>query len=85
AVVLKVAHHGSRYTAEAFLSSVRPRVAMISVGAQNSYGHPSPQVLDALATTGCQVLRTDLHGDVAVATGDSGLEVAGRGSAHRPP
>ncbi|MGQ0778386.1 MAG: ComEC/Rec2 family competence protein [Pseudonocardiales bacterium] len=82
--VLKVAHHGSRYTVEAFLSAVRPRVAMISVGAQNSYGHPNPQVLDALATVGCRVLRTDLHGDIAVAMGGSGLEVVQRGSAHRP-
>ncbi|MGH3912663.1 MAG: DNA internalization-related competence protein ComEC/Rec2 [Pseudonocardiaceae bacterium] len=83
--VLKVAHHGSRYTAKTFLSAVRPRVAMISVGAQNNYGHPSPQVLDALTSTGCQVLRTDLHGDVAVASNGNGLAMVERGPAHRPP
>ncbi len=83
--VLKVPHHGSRYTAKEFLAAVRPRVAMISVGAQNSYGHPNPQVLDALAGSGSRLLRTDLHGDVAVTAGGTGLAVVARGPAHRPP
>ncbi|MGH3909209.1 MAG: ComEC/Rec2 family competence protein, partial [Pseudonocardiaceae bacterium] len=85
AEVLKVPHHGSRYTAEEFIAGVRPRVALISVGAQNSYGHPSRHVLDALAGSGSRLLRTDLEGDVAVAAGDSGLEVVARGAEHRPP
>jgi competence protein ComEC len=83
--VLKVPHHGSRYTAVEFLSAVRPRVAMISVGAQNNYGHPNRQVLGALAASGCELLRTDLQGDLAVTTGNGRLEVVVRGSAHRPP
>ncbi|MFN2494840.1 MAG: ComEC/Rec2 family competence protein, partial [Pseudonocardiaceae bacterium] len=83
--VLKVPHHGSRYSAEEFLAAVRPRVAMISVGAQNSYGHPSGQVLDALAASGARVLRTDLQGDVAVAAEGGDLQVVARGSARRPP
>lgn len=83
--VLKVPHHGSRYTAEEFIAAVRPRVAMISVGAENSYGHPSRHVLDALAGSGTRVLRTDREGDVAVAAAGSGLQVVARGAAHRPP
>ncbi|MGH3751599.1 MAG: DNA internalization-related competence protein ComEC/Rec2 [Pseudonocardiaceae bacterium] len=77
--VLKVPHHGSRFTAEEFLAAVRPRVAIVSVGAHNRYGHPSKQVLDALAQTGSRVMRTDLDGDVAVAGGP--LQVVGRGPA----
>jgi competence protein ComEC len=85
AEVLKVPHHGSRYTAERFLRAVRPRVAMISVGAGNSYGHPSRQVVDELASSGTRVLRTDRDGDVAVTAGATGLDVVARGSAHQPP
>ncbi|MCA1676169.1 MAG: MBL fold metallo-hydrolase, partial [Actinobacteria bacterium] len=83
--VLKVPHHGSRYSAAEFLATVRPRVAMISVGAGNSYGHPSKPVLDALTASGSRILRTDLNGDVAVTDGGEGLEVVARGPTHRPP
>ncbi|MGZ4446999.1 MAG: ComEC/Rec2 family competence protein [Nocardioides sp.] len=64
--VLKVPHHGSRYQDLAFLTSLRARVAVVSVGADNDYGHPAASTVDALATTGARVLRTDLDGDVAV-------------------
>ncbi|MDQ3825669.1 MAG: competence protein ComEC, partial [Actinomycetota bacterium] len=76
--VLKVAHHGSRFNAEQFLAAVRPRVAIISVGAHNRYGHPSQHVIDVLAAAGTRVMRTDLNGDVAVAGGPS-LQVVARG------
>jgi competence protein ComEC len=76
--VLKVPHHGSRYDAEEFLAAVRPRVAIVSVGAGNSYGHPSQHVLNALAEAGSRVVRTDLNGDVAIAGGPS-LQVVTRG------
>ncbi len=56
--VLKVPHHGSRHTANEFFEAVRPRVAIVGVGARNRYGHPSRQVLDALARTGSRVVRT---------------------------
>jgi competence protein ComEC len=63
--VLKVGHHGSDTSSTSrFLSLVRPRVAVISSGRDNRYGHPSPQTLDALATMGAQVYRTDQHGTV---------------------
>jgi competence protein ComEC len=83
--VLKVPHHGSRYTAGAFLHAVRPRVALISVGAGNSYGHPSRQTVAALTSSGTRVLRTDRDGDVAVTAGADGLDVVARGSAQHPP
>jgi len=82
--VLKVPHHGSRYNAEEFLAAVRPRVAIVSVGAHNSYGHPSQHVLDALAEQGVSVLRTDLNGDIAV-VGRPALQVVARGNALRSP
>ncbi|MEV6713877.1 DNA internalization-related competence protein ComEC/Rec2 [Lentzea sp. NPDC051208] len=70
AEVLKVPHHGSRYSLPAFLEAVRPRVALVSVGAGNRYGHPSPHVIDVLRTEGALVLRTDKDGDLAVLPGN---------------
>ncbi|ASO19198.1 competence protein ComEC [Actinoalloteichus hoggarensis] len=67
AEVLKVPHHGSRYTAPRFLAAVRPRTALISVGGDNRYGHPSTMVVEELSALGSVVLRTDQGGDVAVA------------------
>ncbi|MGH3843960.1 MAG: ComEC/Rec2 family competence protein [Pseudonocardiaceae bacterium] len=78
--VLKVAHHGSRYNAAEFLAAIRPRVAIVSVGARNRYGHPSQPVLDALTGAGTRVLRTDRDGDVAVVGGPR-IEVVARGTA----
>ena len=65
--VLKVAHHGSRYaTSESLLAQVSPQVALISVGARNSYGHPADRVLEALAQAGAAVYRTDESGCVTL-------------------
>ncbi len=63
--VLKVGHHGSNgSTSAAFVAAVQPRLAVISVGRENSFGHPHPAVLERLAEV--QVLRTDQHGRVEV-------------------
>lgn len=63
--VLKVGHHGSRTsTSEALLEAARPQVAIISVGAQNRYGHPTTDVLDRLLAFGITVFRTDEKGTV---------------------
>jgi competence protein ComEC len=65
--VLKVAHHGSAYgTGESLLAAVQPAVAVISVGADNWYGHPSPQVLERLEDS--LVYRTDQNGRVKLST-----------------
>jgi competence protein ComEC len=74
--VLKVAHHGSRTsTTEAFVAAARPSVAVISSGAGNRYGHPSPTVLARLRRTGARVLRTDLGGGVVVTTDGESLVI----------
>lgn len=75
--VLKVAHHGSRYQEPVLLSAVAPRVAVVSVGADNTYGHPAPQTLTALSRGGAQLLRTDRDGDVAVVGPAADLRVVG--------
>jgi competence protein ComEC len=77
--VLKVPHHGSRYTTPRFLRAVRPRLALISVGAGNDYGHPNPFVIDTLARAGTRVLRTDQEGDIAVLPGPQGPRFVARG------
>ncbi|MBB5808266.1 competence protein ComEC [Saccharothrix ecbatanensis] len=77
--VLKVPHHGSRYSSPAFLTAVRPRIALVSVGAGNRYGHPSGVLVDALTRHGALVLRTDRDGDTAVLAGPHGPRVARRG------
>lgn len=65
--LLKVAHHGSdTSTTEAFLQAVSPRLALISVGADNRFGHPDPDVLGRLEASGAQVARTDIDGAVEV-------------------
>ncbi|MEV0566383.1 DNA internalization-related competence protein ComEC/Rec2 [Dactylosporangium sp. NPDC050588] len=79
--VLKVAHHGSAYQDPAFLDAVAPRVALVSVGAGNDYGHPSPAVLSRLVRGGARVVRTDEEGDIAVVRDAAGrLAVVAHGS-----
>lgn len=64
--VLKVSHHGSRYsTTSSFLSGARPRTAVISVG-RNSYGHPTQDVVGRLRSSGARVYSTKKNGDVTV-------------------
>jgi competence protein ComEC len=78
--VLKVAHHGSASQAPGLLAAAAPRAAVISVGPDNDYGHPSPATLRLLASAGVPVWRTDLVGDVAVvAHPGGGLRVVARG------
>lgn len=68
--VLKVAHHGSAYQDWDLAGALRPRLALISCGEGNAYGHPSGRTVDHLRALGATVLRTDRAGDIAV-TGDS--------------
>ena len=76
--VLKVPHHGSRYQDLAWLASLDADVALVSVGADNDYGHPAADVLDALARGGAEVHRTDEEGDLLVLATPSGPEVRAR-------
>ncbi|MFE6870182.1 ComEC/Rec2 family competence protein [Kitasatospora sp. NPDC057692] len=64
--VLKVAHHGSAHQDWELTAALSPRLALISCGEDNPYGHPSPRTVDRLRTLGAAVLRTDRMGDIAV-------------------
>ncbi|MGW7210401.1 ComEC/Rec2 family competence protein [Streptomyces sp. NPDC054837] len=75
--VLKVAHHGSAYQDPELIRRAAPRLALISVGRDNTYGHPAPGTVAALRAQGAMVLRTDEDGALAVlGTGES-MRVAG--------
>lgn len=79
--VLKVAHHGSAYQDPDLIRAVAPRLALISCGADNPYGHPAPSTVAALRKGGAVVLRTDRDGALAVVGGGGdggggGLRVA---------
>ncbi|MGW7052761.1 ComEC/Rec2 family competence protein [Streptomyces sp. NPDC054887] len=77
--VLKVAHHGSAYQDPALLARARPRLALVSCGRDNPYGHPSPRTLTALRTGGATVLRTDTDGAIAVTGAGAGLRALPEG------
>ena len=71
--VLEVSHHGSGDPLlSRLLERLRPRLAIISVGARNTYRHPSPATLATLAQAGVPVRRTDLEGDISLACGSGG-------------
>lgn len=75
AEVLKVGHHGSKTsTEESFLEKVAPQIAIISVGKNNRYGHPTDEVLARLAAFGAEILRTDISGDIRIFS--NGLELS---------
>jgi competence protein ComEC len=77
--VLKVPHHGSRHQDLGWLTSLRARVALVSVGEGNDYGHPAPDLLAALSAAGMRVWRTDLAGDVVVVVREGEVGVVTRG------
>lgn len=67
--VLKVAHHGSRFSSTAdFLKVVKPRIGLIYSGEDNRYGHPNDQVISSFNNMEVEILRTDLEGEVELVT-----------------
>ena len=76
--VLKMPHHGSAHQDEPWLLSLDPAVVLVSVGADNDYGHPAESALRPLEETGVDVYRTDQDGDLAVVAADGGLRVVTR-------
>ena len=65
--VLKVPHHGSKTgMSDYYLSTIKPELAVISVGAKNSYGHPAPFSLNLLKKHGVKTLRTDQDGEIEI-------------------
>lgn len=74
--VLKVSHHGSRNAClTAFLTAVSPKVAVISAGRSNRFGHPSPDTVNALGSAGADVYCTAWDGAVTVSTDGHRLDV----------
>ena len=76
--LLKVPHHGSNTsTTAAFLEAVAPQAAIVSVGAGNPYGHPSPAVMERLAARldASRIFRTDQHGDITLTTDGQTLQI----------
>ena len=73
--VLKVAHHGSNFSSSPlFLKQAKPRLAVISVGADNRYGHPGRDAVQRLQAAGAKVLRTDKLGAVKVCFDEGRLQ-----------
>jgi competence protein ComEC len=83
AFVLKVPHHGSRASSSpGFVSRVAPKLAVVSVGARNPFGHPHPDVVERYTKAGALVLRTDRDGTVDVATDGRRVWVRAAGEEH---
>jgi competence protein ComEC len=76
--VLKVGHHGSKTSSTpAFVAAVAPKIAVVSCGIRNRYGHPFPTTIATLRASGASVHRTDRRGAVVVATDGESLIVDG--------
>lgn len=84
--VLKVAHHGSgTATTDAFVEQMKPRVAVVSAGWGNPYGHPSPKTVARLVESGARLFRTDLDGSVDISTDGTDLIANAGGGRPRDP
>lgn len=65
--ILKVAHHGSKTSSiPEFIKAVRPRIALIGVGKNNTFGHPNQQTIKNLENIKCRIYRTDLQGEIII-------------------
>lgn len=74
--VLKLGHHGSKTsTSKKFLDSVDPKIAVISVGKDNNFGHPSSEILNLLKSKDIKVLRTDIQGGITFKIDDKGVKI----------
>ncbi len=74
--VLKVAHHGSKTSSsKGFLSKINPRIAVISCGMGNDFGHPNKNTLKALENLNSKILRTDINGNIIIKTNSDKLMI----------
>lgn len=65
--IIKIAHHGSKTSSsESFLETVSPKIALIGVGKNNNFGHPSNQILDRLENFNTKIYRTDECGEITI-------------------
>lgn len=79
-LVLKVSHHGSADQFPELIEALTPAVSLISVGANNSYGHPTARTLDLLERVGSTILRTDTSGAIALAWQQNSLTYSEAGA-----
>ena len=74
--ILKVAHHGSKYSSDMeFLKKVMPAYSVISVGEDNSYGHPGTETINKLKSLNSKILRTDLSGEIEIFSKENNMEI----------
>ncbi|BDI23087.1 ComEC/Rec2 family competence protein [Herbiconiux sp. L3-i23] len=73
--IVGVAHHGSADQSRRLYERLAPAVALVSVGADNDYGHPAPSLIDMLESLGPEVLRTDRSGTAFLSRADGGVAV----------
>ncbi len=73
--IYKVSHHGSKFQDPELMQELSPALAVISVGATNTYGHPAPSTISALTDLGAKVLRTDRDGAVAISARDRQISI----------
>lgn len=79
-LVLKVSHHGSADQYAEFIEYLHPKVALVSVGRSNGYGHPTKRTLDLLARTSSIICRTDQLGSIGLSRNDDGFSFASSGA-----
>lgn len=73
--VLKVAHHGSKYSSSiGFLDAVSPKIAVIQVG-KNTYGHPANETISRLGEVGAKIYRNDLNGDIKIVSDGKNMKI----------
>lgn len=83
--VLKVGHHGSKYSSSStFLSAVKPRYAVILVGRNNDYGHPSALTLSKLKSVGAEIHRTDEEGTIILTSDGQTIRIDKKSSVIKP-
>ena len=71
--ILKVAHHGSKTsTTDEFLNKVKPKIALIGVGKDNMFNHPSNTTIEKLENMGIKIYRTDLNGEISICVNNNG-------------
>ena len=74
--IVKVAHHGSKYSSNMeFLKKVMPAYSVISVGGDNSYGHPGTETINKLKSLNSKILRTDLSGEIEIFSKENNMEI----------
>jgi competence protein ComEC len=75
--ILKVGHHGSKYSSgEDFLSVVKPRICVIESGLDNKFGHPHQETLQRLEKVGCQIRNTQIDGQISILTDGFSYQVS---------